>query len=143
MSRRFIARRAEPDTVEQQDTALDDRRQLRTDYDALRKKLDGTEAQLRWHKEQLTDAQLATRVAKLRIEELDLELAVKAADLDREREHTAGFCSHAAELRGLKRAMSALETRVAELQRGNEGHESLGWSPRPTTPRGTLRGGRS
>lgn len=94
-------------------------RELRAELDVAEKKLAAERAQLEFHKgvlvavrTELAEKATTTRHLEQRVDSLTRELM-------RERAHTAGSCSHAAELRELKSTMTALERRVHELQQAN------------------------
>jgi chromosome segregation ATPase len=149
MSRRWIPRRTEPDTAGQPATesveqalitSITTNRQLRAELDAVETKLTATQAQLEFHKGALVDAKVKLGLTTDAVERLELRLSVLVADLDRERKHTVGSCSHAADLKTMGAHVGALEKRVAELQHVNEGYEAPGWLPR-TEPAATTRRG--
>jgi hypothetical protein len=76
------------------------------------------------------------------VERLERHVGSLAHRLTLERDHTAGSCSHAADLKAMGTQVGALERRVAELQRVNEGYEAPGWLPRMEQAVATRRGRR-
>lgn len=153
MSRRWIPRRTEPDTAdlpaaEPLEQALvrsiTTNRELRAELEAAETKLAATEAQLEFHKGALVDTKVKLGLKADAVDRLERRVAVLVADLDRERKHTAGSCSHAAELRTMGTQVTALEKRVHDLQQANMARdvECLDWEPVATVPVATTRRGR-
>jgi len=121
-------------------------RQLRAELDAAEKKLAESEKilraerrQLDFHRAELVTTEAALAEQRLQADQLQHRVDSLAHRLELERDHTAGSCSHAADLKAMGEQVTALERRVAELQRANEGHESLGWAARPVAPQTSKR----
>lgn len=136
MSRRWTGRRPEstPTTVEQLEQSLAasvaSNRELRTELEAVEDHLGAVRLQLEFHKGLLVTAQAALAAKLLHAEQLERRLTAALADLKREREHTAGSCSHAAEVRDLKDTLARLEKRVHVLQQANMARDAAefgGW----------------
>jgi len=116
------------------DEATDARRLLLRDVETLHEKRDGDRKQLAWHKEQLAAAQADRAMETLRADQAERRLEPLAAGLRREREHTAGSCSHAAELKAMHAQVVALEKRVHDLQQANMAKDVTvlaGWETSP------------
>lgn len=113
---------------------------LRAELSDMRTKLDKAVFQLDWHRGELSRVKVLLSSEERRVDALQRTASADAAALKREREHVAGSCSHAADLRDLKRTLTALEKRVAELQAANEGYEAHGWLPVSMAMSGGKRG---
>jgi chromosome segregation ATPase len=151
VSRRWIPRRTEPDTAERPAaesieqalvTAIASNRQLRVELDAAEAKLVATQAQLDFHKGALVDVKVKLGLTTDAADRLERRVDNLTHQLKQERDHTAGSCSHAAELRYVKGTLTDLEGRVRDLQRINEGYEAPGWLPRTEPVAPTRRGRR-
>lgn len=109
-------------------------RDLRAELDAAEKKLAATQAQLEFHQTQLRETKVTLGLKEETVERQTRRIDSLIHRLKVEREHTAGSCSHAADVRDLKGTLTALERRVAELQRVNESYEAPGWLPPVDAP---------
>lgn len=113
---------------------------LRAELSDMRTKFDKAVFQLDWHRGELARVKVLLSSEERRVDALQRTASADAAALKREREHVAGSCSHAADLRDLNRTLTALEARVAELQAVNEGYEARGWLPPSMAMSGGKRG---
>lgn len=96
-------------------------RELRAELETAEKKLAAEQAQLEFHRTELHKAKVELGLKKETIERQERRIDSLTHRLRVEQEHTAGSCSHAADLRELKVTLTALERRVHELQAANEG----------------------
>lgn len=158
MSRRWTGRRPETAAAELSEalsassarnlTLCADNETLRRDADDTAVMREADKKQMAFLREELARARADRSAETQRADGVDRRLAAMAADLKREREHTAGSCSHAAELRAMGIQVGALERRVHELQQANMSRdvaEIIGWEPVATLPSGdrkALRRGR-
>ena len=113
-------------------------RELRAELDAAEKRLTdadkahaATQRQLNFQRDEAREARADLAAQITHTEQLERRVGSLAYRLKLERDHTAGSCSHAAELRAMGVQVSALERRVAELQRINQGYDALGMVSQP------------
>jgi len=94
-------------------------RELRAELDAAEKKLVAERAQLEFHKGVLVAVRTELAEKGERTRQLEQRVESLTRDLARERAHTAGSCSHYADLKAMGVQVTALERRVDELQQAN------------------------
>lgn len=115
---------------------------LRAELSDMRTKFDKTVFQLDWHRGELSRVKVLLSSEERRVDALQRTASADAAALKKEREHVAGSCSHAADLRAMSQQVAALERRVHELQQASiarDVFELPGWEPVVALPSGPDR----